>query len=162
MSICLQLQVDIEESPGIAHVENVNIVPTFKIYRKGSRVKEMVCPSPEVLESSVRHYSIQILVILSFSMSCSALKSQLFRNNLQSHRLRIISYLWHNLKLHNNPPIIFVQMPVKCKDIACPFLLFPLILLFIIAVRFHLPLFNIFRPYFPPFSSCSTSFQYII
>ncbi|CAA2973018.1 TPR repeat-containing thioredoxin TTL1 [Olea europaea subsp. europaea] len=52
------LKVDIEESPGIAHVENVNIVPTFKIYRKGSRVKEMVCPSPEVLESSVRHYSI--------------------------------------------------------------------------------------------------------
>lgn len=52
------LQVDIEESPAIAHTENVRIVPTFKIYRKGSRVKEMVCPSPEVLESSVRHYSI--------------------------------------------------------------------------------------------------------
>ncbi|KAL3849277.1 hypothetical protein ACJIZ3_011159 [Penstemon smallii] len=52
------LKVDIEESSEIAHVENVRIVPTFKIYRKGSRVKEMVCPSPEVLESSVRHYSI--------------------------------------------------------------------------------------------------------
>lgn len=52
------LQVDIEESPAIAHAENVRIAPTFKIYRKGSRVKEMVCPSPEVLESSVRHYSI--------------------------------------------------------------------------------------------------------
>ncbi|KAK4484678.1 hypothetical protein RD792_007267 [Penstemon davidsonii] len=52
------LKVDVEESPAIAHSENVTIVPTFKIYRKGSRVKEMVCPSPEVLESSVKHYSI--------------------------------------------------------------------------------------------------------
>ncbi|KAL0328425.1 UNVERIFIED_CONTAM: TPR repeat-containing thioredoxin TTL1 [Sesamum calycinum] len=52
------LKVDIEESPAIAHAENVRIVPTFKIYRNGSRVKEMVCPSQEVLESSVRHYSI--------------------------------------------------------------------------------------------------------
>ncbi|KAL0399462.1 UNVERIFIED_CONTAM: TPR repeat-containing thioredoxin TTL1 [Sesamum radiatum] len=50
--------VDIEESAAIAHAENVRIVPTFKIYRKGARVKEMICPSPEVLESSVRHYSI--------------------------------------------------------------------------------------------------------
>ncbi|KAL7087559.1 hypothetical protein ACP275_13G074700 [Erythranthe tilingii] len=52
------LKVDIEESSAIAHTENVRIVPTFKIYRKGTRVKEMICPSPEVLESSVRHYSI--------------------------------------------------------------------------------------------------------
>ncbi|KAI3457380.1 hypothetical protein Pfo_014043 [Paulownia fortunei] len=52
------LKVDIEENAAIAHAENVRIVPTFKIYRKGIRVKEMICPSPEVLESSVRHYSI--------------------------------------------------------------------------------------------------------
>ncbi|PIN16562.1 Thioredoxin [Handroanthus impetiginosus] len=52
------LKVDIEENPAIARAENVRIVPTFKIYRNGSRVKEMVCPSPEVLESSVRHYGI--------------------------------------------------------------------------------------------------------
>ncbi|KAK6134708.1 hypothetical protein DH2020_031556 [Rehmannia glutinosa] len=45
------LKVDIEESTAIAHAENVRIVPTFKIYRKGIRVKEMICPSPEVLES---------------------------------------------------------------------------------------------------------------
>ncbi|CAA2973819.1 TPR repeat-containing thioredoxin TTL1-like [Olea europaea var. sylvestris] len=51
------LKVDIEESPAVARAENVRIVPTFKIYRKGSRVKEMICPSPEVLEASVRHYS---------------------------------------------------------------------------------------------------------
>ncbi|KZV29697.1 Tetratricopetide-repeat thioredoxin-like 1 isoform 1 [Dorcoceras hygrometricum] len=51
------LKVDIEESPAIANAENVKIIPTIKIYRKGIRVKEMVCPSPEILESSVRHYS---------------------------------------------------------------------------------------------------------
>uniref|UniRef100_A0A5B7AVL6 Putative Tetratricopetide-repeat thioredoxin-like 1 isoform 1 n=2 Tax=Davidia involucrata TaxID=16924 RepID=A0A5B7AVL6_DAVIN len=51
------LKVDVEESPVVANAENVRIVPTFKIYKNGSRVKEMVCPSPEVLESSVRHYS---------------------------------------------------------------------------------------------------------
>ncbi|KZV14629.1 hypothetical protein F511_41689 [Dorcoceras hygrometricum] len=51
------LKVDTEENPAIAHAENVRIVPTFKIYRNGNRVKEMVCPSTEVLESSVRHYS---------------------------------------------------------------------------------------------------------
>ncbi|KAL7143423.1 hypothetical protein ABFS83_08G189600 [Erythranthe nasuta] len=52
------LKVDIEESPTIAQAENVRIVPTFKIYKKGIRVKEIVCPSHEVLESTVRHYSI--------------------------------------------------------------------------------------------------------
>ncbi|KAI3809604.1 hypothetical protein L1987_19199 [Smallanthus sonchifolius] len=51
------LKVDIEESPTIASVENVRIVPTIKIYKKGNRMKEMVCPCREVLESSVRHYS---------------------------------------------------------------------------------------------------------
>lgn len=54
----LWFQVDIEEGHAIVHAENVRIVPTFKIYKKGIRVKEMICPSPEVLESSVRHYSI--------------------------------------------------------------------------------------------------------
>ncbi|XP_038690157.1 TPR repeat-containing thioredoxin TTL1-like [Tripterygium wilfordii] len=52
------LKVDIEESPAIANAENVRIVPTFKIYKNGSRVKEIVCPSREVLEYSVRHYSL--------------------------------------------------------------------------------------------------------
>ncbi|PSR96454.1 TPR repeat-containing thioredoxin like [Actinidia chinensis var. chinensis] len=51
------LKVDVEVSRAIAVVENVRILPTFKIYKNGTRVKEMVCPSPEVLESSVRHYS---------------------------------------------------------------------------------------------------------
>ncbi|XP_076943052.1 TPR repeat-containing thioredoxin TTL1-like [Bidens hawaiensis] len=52
------LKVDLEESPEIANAENVRVVPTIKIYKKGLRVKEMVCPSPEVLESSLRHYTL--------------------------------------------------------------------------------------------------------
>ncbi|KAJ8556072.1 hypothetical protein K7X08_022830 [Anisodus acutangulus] len=51
------LKVDVEESPAIATAENVRIVPTFKIYKNGSCMKEMIRPSPEVLKSSVRHYS---------------------------------------------------------------------------------------------------------
>ena len=50
-------KVDLDESPLIANAENVRVVPTIKIYKKGNRVKEMVCPSPEVLEASLRHYS---------------------------------------------------------------------------------------------------------
>lgn len=52
------LKVDTNESPAVANAENVRIVPTFKIYKNGSRVKEIVCPSREMLEHSVRHYSI--------------------------------------------------------------------------------------------------------
>ncbi|KAJ9551459.1 hypothetical protein OSB04_015504 [Centaurea solstitialis] len=51
------LKVDVEESPGIAESKNICIVPTIKIYRKGNRAKEMVCPSQEALESSVKHYN---------------------------------------------------------------------------------------------------------
>ncbi|XP_044509781.1 TPR repeat-containing thioredoxin TTL1-like [Mangifera indica] len=51
------LKVDIDESPAVANAENVRIVPTFKIYKNCSRVKEIVCPSREMLEHSVRHYS---------------------------------------------------------------------------------------------------------
>ncbi|KAJ4845840.1 TPR repeat-containing thioredoxin ttl1 [Turnera subulata] len=52
------LKVDIEENAAIATSENVRIVPTFKIYKNGSRLKEIVCPSRELLEYSVRHYSL--------------------------------------------------------------------------------------------------------
>ncbi|XP_065861976.1 TPR repeat-containing thioredoxin TTL1 [Euphorbia lathyris] len=51
------LKVDIEENQAVANAENVRIVPTFKIYKNRSRVKEIVCPSREMLEHSVRHYS---------------------------------------------------------------------------------------------------------
>ncbi|GAB4846560.1 hypothetical protein Ancab_025565 [Ancistrocladus abbreviatus] len=53
------LKVDVEESPAIANAESVRIVPTFKIYKKGSRVKEIINPTSDILEASVRHYSLQ-------------------------------------------------------------------------------------------------------
>ncbi|WOK99851.1 TPR repeat-containing thioredoxin TTL1-like [Canna indica] len=52
------LKIDINQSPVVAKAENVRIVPTFKIYKNGTRVKEMICPSQHVLEYSVRHYSL--------------------------------------------------------------------------------------------------------
>ncbi|KAE9592876.1 hypothetical protein Lal_00029436 [Lupinus albus] len=52
------LRVDIQENPTVATSENVRIVPTFKIYKNGSRAKEIVCPSRDMLEQSIKHYSI--------------------------------------------------------------------------------------------------------
>lgn len=52
-------KVDIEASPEVANAENVCIVPTFKIYKNGNRIKELVCPSRDVLEQSIRHYNLQ-------------------------------------------------------------------------------------------------------
>lgn len=51
------LKVDVEGSPDIANAENVRAVPTFKIYKNGSRVKEIVNPTSDMLETSVRHCS---------------------------------------------------------------------------------------------------------
>ncbi|CAN8321637.1 unnamed protein product [Cochlearia groenlandica] len=48
------LTVDIEKCPSIGSVENVKVLPTVKIYKNGVRVKEIVCPSREVLEYSVK------------------------------------------------------------------------------------------------------------
>ncbi|KAL5229320.1 hypothetical protein ABZP36_017585 [Zizania latifolia] len=52
------LKVNVEDSPMVAKAENVRIVPTFKIYKDGLRVKEMVCPNLHVLRYSVRHYAV--------------------------------------------------------------------------------------------------------
>ncbi|XP_042490274.1 TPR repeat-containing thioredoxin TTL1-like [Macadamia integrifolia] len=63
-TLCLQypsvkfVKVDVEESPVVAKAENVRIVPTFKIYKNGTRVKEMICPTHQVLEYSIRNYSL--------------------------------------------------------------------------------------------------------
>uniref|UniRef100_A0A7N1A8Y1 Thioredoxin domain-containing protein n=1 Tax=Kalanchoe fedtschenkoi TaxID=63787 RepID=A0A7N1A8Y1_KALFE len=51
------IKVDIEESPAVADVESVRIVPTFKIFKSGSQLKEMICPTHQVLECTVRHYN---------------------------------------------------------------------------------------------------------
>ncbi|MCE3049504.1 hypothetical protein HAX54_045040 [Datura stramonium] len=55
--LCL-LKVDVDECPAVASSENVRVLPTFKIYKQGSCMKEVVSPNPEVLESLVRHYTI--------------------------------------------------------------------------------------------------------
>ncbi|KAM3300625.1 hypothetical protein ACQJBY_041577 [Aegilops geniculata] len=52
------LKVNVDESPMIAKAENVRVVPAFKIYKDGARVKEMICPSLHVLRYSVRHYAV--------------------------------------------------------------------------------------------------------
>ncbi|XP_062205358.1 TPR repeat-containing thioredoxin TTL1-like [Phragmites australis] len=52
------LKVNVDNSPMVAKAENVRIVPTFKIYKDGVRVKEMICPSLHVLRYSVRHYAV--------------------------------------------------------------------------------------------------------
>ncbi|KVI02206.1 Tetratricopeptide-like helical [Cynara cardunculus var. scolymus] len=57
IQIVLYPKVDVEENQKIAKSENVGIVPTIKIYKKGNRAKEMVNPSQEALESSVKPYS---------------------------------------------------------------------------------------------------------
>ncbi|CAL5096513.1 unnamed protein product [Urochloa decumbens] len=52
------LKVNVDESPMLARAENVHVVPSFKIYKDGMRVKEMICPSLQVLRYSVRHYAV--------------------------------------------------------------------------------------------------------
>lgn len=52
------LKVDVNESPAVARAENVRTVPTFKIYKNAVRVKEMICPTQQLLEYSVRHYGV--------------------------------------------------------------------------------------------------------
>ncbi|CAL9245898.1 unnamed protein product [Arabidopsis halleri] len=49
-------KVDVEESLALAKSESIKKVPTFKIYKKGEEVKEMVCPSHQLLEDSVTHF----------------------------------------------------------------------------------------------------------
>jgi hypothetical protein len=55
---CTNPQVNVDNSPMVAKAEKVWIVPTFKIYKDGVKVKEMICPSLQVLRYSVRHYSV--------------------------------------------------------------------------------------------------------
>ncbi|WCJ24819.1 TPR repeat-containing thioredoxin TTL4 [Euphorbia peplus] len=48
------LKVDVEESLAVAKAECIKKVPTFKIYKNGERVKEIICPTHHFLEDSVR------------------------------------------------------------------------------------------------------------
>ncbi|XP_061357776.1 inactive TPR repeat-containing thioredoxin TTL3-like [Gastrolobium bilobum] len=48
------IKVDVEECLAIAKAESIRSVPTFKIYKKGEKVKEMIRPTHQFLEDSVR------------------------------------------------------------------------------------------------------------
>ncbi|AEC10141.1 unnamed protein product [Arabidopsis thaliana] len=48
--------VDVEESMALAKAESIRKVPTFKMYKNGDKVKEMVCPSHQFLEDSIKHF----------------------------------------------------------------------------------------------------------
>ncbi len=52
------VQVDVEANPFLAKAESVDFVPTFKIYKDGFKVKELLGPTEEALEHAVSHYSL--------------------------------------------------------------------------------------------------------
>jgi len=54
----MNVKVDVEGNLYLAKSESVSTVPTFKIYKNGLKVKEIVGPSQQVLEYSVKHYSL--------------------------------------------------------------------------------------------------------
>ncbi|KAK7324684.1 hypothetical protein VNO77_28438 [Canavalia gladiata] len=51
------IKVDVEECLAVAKSENIRSVPTFKIYKNGEKVKEMIRPTHLLLEDSVRKSS---------------------------------------------------------------------------------------------------------
>ncbi|POO04016.1 N-terminal acetyltransferase A, auxiliary subunit [Trema orientale] len=51
------LKVEVEDHPYLVKTEGVSNVPTFKIYKNGSKVKEIPGSNHELLESSVKWYS---------------------------------------------------------------------------------------------------------
>ncbi|CAL5200328.1 unnamed protein product [Lathyrus oleraceus] len=48
------IKVDVEECISIAKAESIKSVPTFKIYKNGEKVKEMIRPTHQLLEDSIR------------------------------------------------------------------------------------------------------------
>ncbi|EXB78105.1 Inactive TPR repeat-containing thioredoxin TTL3 [Morus notabilis] len=48
-------KVDVEESVAVAKAESIRTVPTFKIYKNGDKLKEMIRPNHQFLEESVRN-----------------------------------------------------------------------------------------------------------
>ncbi|KAJ8479677.1 hypothetical protein OPV22_023404 [Ensete ventricosum] len=52
------LKVDVNAIPAVGDAENVRTVPTFKIYKNGAKVRELICPSQQALEYSLRHYGL--------------------------------------------------------------------------------------------------------
>ncbi|KAL6337911.1 hypothetical protein AAG906_002377 [Vitis piasezkii] len=51
------LKVEVEEHPNVARSEGVSSLPAFKIYKNGSRVKEISGDNLDLLESTVKSYN---------------------------------------------------------------------------------------------------------
>lgn len=51
------LKVEVEDHPSIARSEGVSTLPAIKIYKNGTRIKEIPGDSHELLESSIKYYS---------------------------------------------------------------------------------------------------------
>ncbi|KAI8550417.1 hypothetical protein RHMOL_Rhmol06G0104700 [Rhododendron molle] len=51
------LKVEIEDHPYLAKTEGVSSIPAFKIYKNGSKVKDIIGNNRELLESSVKLYN---------------------------------------------------------------------------------------------------------
>ncbi len=47
------MQVDTDASPYLAKAENVDFVPTFKIYKNGVKVMELPGPTEQALENAL-------------------------------------------------------------------------------------------------------------
>lgn len=50
------VKVDVEENPYLGKAENVDFVPTFKIYKNGMKMKEIVGPNQQALEYAVQQF----------------------------------------------------------------------------------------------------------
>eukprot|EP00250_Pteridium_aquilinum_P015192 c22435_g1_i1 orf=852-3803(-) len=51
------VKVDVDESPHVAKMDSVSCVPTFKVFKNGHKVKELLSPNQQDLEFAVRQYS---------------------------------------------------------------------------------------------------------
>ncbi|KAI3978516.1 hypothetical protein MKX01_015691 [Papaver californicum] len=51
------IKVEVEENPQLAKSEGVNSIPIFRMYKNGSRIKEIPGTSLELLESTVKFYT---------------------------------------------------------------------------------------------------------
>jgi DnaJ family protein C protein 7 len=50
-------QVDVDDQPYLSKSENVSFVPTFKIYKNGSNIRELAGPTHQDLERAINPFS---------------------------------------------------------------------------------------------------------
>lgn len=52
----VNLQVEVEDQPSLAKSEGVGILPAFKIYKNGSKTKDIPGSNHDILESTIQLY----------------------------------------------------------------------------------------------------------